>query len=66
MSRPLTQADLDQLKAFADAKDRVGYYEYLASTGDKYAELALGVVREDTLSGRMANAFMASHAVRLQ
>ena len=58
----LTQVQLDNLERLSAAGDREGYYTYLAATGDRYAELALGVVREDTLSGRMANAFMAYQA----
>lgn len=62
MGQTLTEADFTHLQAFADAGDREGYYNYLIGTGDKYAKLALGVVREDTIAGRMANAFMAQQA----
>ena len=58
----LTQIQLDNLERLSAAGDREGYYTYLAGTGDRYGALALGVVREDTLSGRLANAFMAHQA----
>ena len=41
----LTQIQLDNLERLSAAGDREGYYTYLAATGDRYAELALGVVR---------------------
>lgn len=58
----LSSSQMVELGRFADAGDRDGYYRYLEQAGDKYAELAGGVVREDTMAGRMANAFMSEQA----
>jgi hypothetical protein len=41
---------------------RVEYYNKLISFGDKYAELAKGVVTNTGFSGRIANAYMADQA----
>ena len=52
------QADLLQrLEAFANANNRSGYYQALADAGYDYGRLALGVVDNLTLNGRLANAF---------
>lgn len=49
-----------KLEGYKNLGDRVAYYEALASWGSGYAELALGVVRNDTLAGRTANNYMAT------
>ena len=52
------QADLLQrLESFANANNRSGYYQALADAGHDYGRLALGVVDNLTLNGRLANAF---------
>jgi len=39
----VTQADLDQLQAFSDANNFLGYCSKLSALGDRYASLAIGV-----------------------
>lgn len=62
MTLVLTQARIDELQGYITAGNREAYYEALASWGSGYAELALGVVRNDTLAGRTANNYMAAYA----
>jgi hypothetical protein len=50
--------DTDRLRAFASQGDRVGYWSYLSTLGDRYATLALGVAQNNTLSGFVANEFV--------
>lgn len=59
MAQTLTAEMYEILEEHVDANDRIAYYEQLKAWGYKYAELALGVVRGDTLSGRTANAFFS-------
>ncbi|QQM33128.1 hypothetical protein JET14_22010 (plasmid) [Martelella lutilitoris] len=61
----LSVSQLTELRAYADASDRVGYYTYLEDHGFSYAGLALGVVEQDTVSGRFAVAFMTQRATEL-
>ena len=48
---------LERLGDFVDANNRSGYYQALADAGYDYGRLALGVVDNLTLNGRLANAF---------
>ena len=59
-----TQLDaLEMLKNTADRtenkQDRYAYYEQLFEDGFNYGTLAAGVVRDNTLSGVIANGFLA-------
>lgn len=54
----LDKLTLERLQTFVTMGDRIGYYSLLASEGDKYAALALGVVGNSTFSGSVANAFI--------
>lgn len=60
----LTKAQMDKLAAQVAVGDRAGYYSTLETADVAYGALAGGVVREDSLSGRMANAFMAEKAAQ--
>lgn len=60
----LTQQQMDTLAAQAAAGDRMGYYSTLENAGVAYGALAGGIVREDALSGGMANAFMAGQVAQ--
>ena len=42
---------IEKLKYYSDRGDRSGYYTYLGSLGDRYAQLALGVVLNSTFAG---------------
>lgn len=58
----LTSSQLAVLDMHAQAGDRIAYYESLASFGDPYGALALGVVRNDTSSGASANTYFLDTA----
>ncbi|MFA1676908.1 calcium-binding protein [Rhizobium mongolense] len=61
----LTQAQIDELTTIANSGQsgaRVAYYTKLAEFGVTYGSLALGVVLEDQISGRMANAYFMAIA----
>ena len=60
--QPLTPERFSLLQYHLDAGDRIAYYEQLSTWGYAYANLALGVVNADTLSGRTANAFFLNRA----
>ncbi|PRY94226.1 hypothetical protein [Donghicola tyrosinivorans] len=70
MVQNLTQQDIDHLKglvgnSYAEGVgNRDAYYSYLEERGYQYGGLAGGVVREDSLSGRIANAFLAETAAQ--
>jgi len=49
---------LEKLKGHVDRGDHSGYYSTLEHAGFRYGSLAGGVVREDSLTGRLANAYM--------
>ncbi len=48
---------LERLQAASDARDRPKYYERLTAAGDPYGPLALGVVKQSTMSGRVARCY---------
>ncbi|HEY8596293.1 MAG TPA: hypothetical protein VIL84_13715 [Devosiaceae bacterium] len=58
MSGYLSNSDVTKLTNYANSGNRYAYYGLLASKGDAYAKLALGVVTQDTLSGYVANRYM--------
>lgn len=64
----LTSQQLQQLQTFANAGDRVNYWTYLGSyltqqgMDRRYADLALGVVLDNTPAGKLANDFLAYSA----
>lgn len=60
----LSIKDIEDLTRFAESGNRIGYYETLEGAGVAYGALAGGVVRGDTISGRMANTFMAERAAQ--
>lgn len=57
----LTRKDLNVLATYATEGNRELYWNYLAQQpgNDGYALLALGVVRDDNVPGRVANAYAA-------
>lgn len=60
----LTQNDVRILTSYADAGNRELYWNYLSQLpgADGYGTLALGVVRNDSLPGRVANSYAQDHA----
>ncbi|WP_315387551.1 XVIPCD domain-containing protein [uncultured Stenotrophomonas sp.] len=60
----LTQNDIRILTSYADAGNRELYWNYLSQLpgADGYGTLALGVVRNDSLPGRVANSYAQEHA----
>jgi len=60
----LTQRDIRILSSYADAGNRELYWNYLSQLpgADGYGTLALGVVRNDSLPGRVANTYAQDHA----
>ena len=60
----LTDRDLRVLRHYATAGNRELYWNYLSQIpgADGYGTLALGVVRNDSLPGRVANSYAQSHA----
>lgn len=61
----LTPERINLLQSFVNIGDRGSYFSALSSWGDPYASLALQVVEHSSLSGRIANAFMAESAIYL-
>lgn len=55
----LTQKDIDILRHYAEKGNRELYWNYLAQTpgNDGYGLLALGVVRNDNMPGKIANQY---------
>ena len=62
MPRTLSQADIDLLEQHVNAGDRIAYYTQLNDWGYRYGGLALQVVLNDGLSGRVANEFFDINA----
>lgn len=60
----LTQKDIRILTSYADAGNRELYWNYLSQLpgADGYGTLALGVVRNDSLPGRVANSYAQDYA----
>ncbi|MGV8958827.1 MAG: XVIPCD domain-containing protein [Stenotrophomonas sp.] len=60
----LNQRDLEILTSYAKAGNRELYWNYLSQLpgADGYGTLALGVVRNDSLPGRVANSYAQEHA----
>lgn len=60
----ITQYDLDCARQILMDNDNnpIPAYEFLASKDDRFAKLALGVIREDTISGRAAVTYLESVA----
>lgn len=60
----LTERDLSVLGSYARDGNRELYWNYLSQLpgADGYGTLALGVVRNDSLPGRVANAYAQSYA----
>lgn len=60
----LNQQDMDILERYASAGNRELYWNYLAQheDSDGYGLLALGVVRNDSMPGAVANNFAQNHA----
>ena len=60
----LTQNDIDVLARYAKAGNRELYWNYLSQLpgADGYGTLALGVVRNDSIPGQVANEFAQSYA----
>jgi len=60
MALALTATEFAILQQHVDASDRVAYYEQLSEWGYIYADLALGVVNNDTTAGKAANIFLTA------
>jgi len=60
----LSQKNLEILGSYARSGNRELYWNYLSQLegADGYGTLALGVVRNDSLPGRVANSYAQSHA----
>lgn len=60
----LKEQDLKILSSYADAGNRELYWNYLSQLdgADGYATLALGVVRNDSLPGQVANSYAQNYA----
>ncbi len=60
----LTQQNLTILRSYAKAGNRELYWNYLSQLpgADGYGTLALGVVRNDSLPGRVANRYAQDYA----
>ncbi len=60
----LTQHDINILTSYADAGNRELYWNYLSQLpgADGYGTLALGVVRNDSLPGQVANSYAQDYA----
>lgn len=60
----LTQKDIRILTVYADSGNRELYWNYLSQLpgADGYGTLALGVVRNDSLPGRVANSYAQERA----
>lgn len=60
----LTQENLRILASYAKAGNRELYWNYLSQLpdADGYGTLALGVVRNDSLPGRVANSYAQDYA----
>lgn len=60
----LTEQDLTILRSYAEEGNRELYWNYLAQKqgNDGYGVLALGVVRNDSMPGAVANHFAANRA----
>lgn len=60
----LTQQDLTILGSYAKSGNRELYWNYLSQLpgADGYGTLALGVVRNDSLPGRVANSYAQDYA----
>lgn len=61
----LNEVHLRVLSQYATQGNRERYWNYLAAQGVAYAQLALGVVRNDTLNGFVANHYAANRAGQL-
>lgn len=63
----LTQNQINDLQAIVlsgESGSRIAYYSKLASFGIPYGTLALGVVLEDTLSGRTASQYLKISGIK--
>lgn len=60
----LTQRDIRILSNYASTGNRELYWNYLSQLpgSDGYGTLALGVVRNDSLPGRVANSYAQDYA----
>ncbi len=54
MTLVLNQTRIDELQGYVNTGNITAYYGALASWGSEYAELALGVVQNNTVAGRTA------------
>lgn len=60
------ERDMEILRYYAAQGNRQAYWHYLAANGDRYARLASGVVRNDTISGFIANGYAKMRAGELK
>lgn len=58
--------DMEILRFYAAQGNREAYWNYLAKNGDAYARLALGVVRNDTINGVIANSYAQMRADQMK
>jgi len=62
MTTTLTADDIAKLTSYANSGDRFDYWTLLSSKGDRYGNLALGVVTGADIAGAIANGYAASYA----
>ncbi|WP_065309980.1 hypothetical protein [Janthinobacterium psychrotolerans] len=60
------ERDMEILRYYAAQGNRQACWHYLAANGDRYARLASGVVRNDTISGFIANGYAKMRAGELK
>ncbi len=48
----------NNLKGFHDTNSTIGYYTFLKNAGYDYGTMALGVIQDNILTGRIANEFL--------
>ncbi|BCH67440.1 hypothetical protein RvVAT039_pl02730 (plasmid) [Agrobacterium vitis] len=61
MARELKSEEFLILQGYVDASDRIGYYTQLSDWGYVYADLALGVVNNDSTAGKAANIYLSGY-----
>ncbi|KAB8042125.1 hypothetical protein [Janthinobacterium aquaticum] len=60
------ERDMEILRFYVAQGNREAYWGYLKANGDPYARLALGVVRNDTISGVIANGYAQMRADQMK
>ena len=55
--------NIEVLREYVEAGDRIGYWTALDEMGDPYGALALGVALNDSIAGATANGFFLRGAL---